>query len=141
MPIEISAGAVVFRRKNKTALYLLLKKENNVWDFPRGLIEKGEKLEQTAKREIKEETGINDLTFIPGFKKKIRFFYRFKGKTIFKTVYYFLAETKTETVTVSFEHEDYGWFDFSSAMQKLSFENTKKVLEEAHLFLLANNYF
>jgi 8-oxo-dGTP pyrophosphatase MutT (NUDIX family) len=57
MPIEKSAGAVVFRKENSENYYLLLhypsrKKrgaKNDYWDLPKGHVEKGENLEQTAK--------------------------------------------------------------------------------------------
>ena len=54
---ETSAGAVIFRRDNEIK-YLILhyKFKGDYWDFPRGNIEKGETEEQTAVREIKEET-------------------------------------------------------------------------------------
>ena len=48
--------------------YLLLKHRAGHWNFPKGLIEKGEKLEQAALREVKEEAGLENLKFIKGFK-------------------------------------------------------------------------
>jgi len=134
MPREISAGAVVFR-KNKEIKYLLLHYESGHWDFPRGGIEKGETEEITARREIKEETGINDLEFIPGFKEKTFWFYKREGKTIYKEAIFLLAKTKTKEVKLSFEHKGYKWLNYHDAKEQLTFKNAKAILEKANRFL------
>ncbi|TSC78157.1 MAG: ADP-ribose pyrophosphatase [Parcubacteria group bacterium Gr01-1014_33] len=69
MPIERSAGAVIFRETKKGREYLLLQHTDEAdkktgksklghWDFPKGHIEKGETTEKTVRREVKEETGV-----------------------------------------------------------------------------------
>ena len=134
MPVEKSAGAIVFRR-DKEIKYLLIQYGWGHWEFPRGLIEKGESLEDTARREIKEETGIEDIRFISGFKEWIKFFFKLKGKNIMKIAIFLLAETKTEKVKLSYEHKDYGWLDYKEALNRLTFENSKEVLKKANDFL------
>lgn len=59
---QVSAGGVVFQGGN----ILVLKKHNGLYCIPKGRIEKGETLEQTALREVREETGITGeiLTYI-----------------------------------------------------------------------------
>jgi len=57
MKHEISAGAVVYAYKHTTCYYLLLLYESGYWGFVKGKSESGETLEQTAVREIAEETG------------------------------------------------------------------------------------
>ena len=94
---ELSFGAVVFRKENNKVLFLLLyrKAHKNYiesWDFPRGLIQKNETPEETAKREIVEETSINELKFVKGFKEIIKWFYKKDGNLVSKKVTYFLAE-------------------------------------------------
>lgn len=83
MPKEVSAGAVIFRRDGEIK-YLLLQYEMGHWDFPRGAIERGEEEKETVQREVREETNIADLKFMPGFREKISWFYRKEGKTIYK---------------------------------------------------------
>ena len=58
MAIEITSGAVVYRKNNGEIEYLLLESQNkgHFWGFPKGHVEGNETLEETAKREIKEET-------------------------------------------------------------------------------------
>jgi len=135
MPIEKSAGAIVFRRENKKIKYLLIKYGWGHWEFARGLIEKGESLEETAKREIEEETGIKDVVFIPGFKAWFKFFFKLKGKNIMKIATFLLAETGTKEIKLSLEHEDYQWLEYEKASKKLTYENSKKVLKDANEFL------
>ena len=137
MPVERSAGAVIFRREKGNVYYLVLQYDDNYWGFPKGRIEKGERLQDTTRREIEEETGIKDIQFINGFKKTIEYFFRRKGKTIFKTNIYFLAETKTKEVKLSFEHIDFRWLPYEAALKILTFENSRKVLEKSHDFLKA----
>ncbi len=132
---ERSAGAVIFRRENTIRKYLLLHYPAGHWDFPKGGIDNNETPIETAIREIKEETGITDLTFIKGFEEKISYFYRKGGKTVHKEVIYFLAETKQEAISLSWEHMGYAWLSFGDAYKKLTFRTSKDVLRKAENYL------
>ena len=136
MPVERSAGAVIFRKEAKKILYLLLHYEEGHWDFPKGHIEKGEKTEETIRREIREETGITDLAFVDGFKETIRYFFWAGKKRILKFVVYTLAETSQKDVKLSFEHIDHAWLSFEEAKAKITFATSRKVLEKANAFLI-----
>ncbi len=141
MPIEKSAGAVIFRKEGGKIYYLLLHYPSNAkspreyWDFPKGHIEKGEKIEETVKREVEEETGLKDIKLIEGFKEWIKYFFKFKEKNIFKIVTFFLAETKTKEVKVSFEHIGFKWLPYEEAIEKLTFKNAKEILKKANEFI------
>ena len=137
MKKESSAGAVIFR-KNKETKYLLLHYEAGHWDFPKGNIEANEKDEDTIKREVKEETGIKDIKIIKDFKEKLHYFYKLKGKLISKEVVFYLAETKTAKIKLSFEHVGYKWLPFKEALEKLTFKNAKDILKKADEFLKRN---
>ena len=115
-------------------LYLLLKYPAGHWDLPKGNIEKGEKPQETMVREVREETGIVDLKVVKGFEDKIEYFYRREGKRVHKTVVFFLAETETEEVTISFEHQAYGWFPYLEALKAVTYPNAKKLIREGHEF-------
>ncbi|MDP3057131.1 MAG: NUDIX domain-containing protein [bacterium] len=154
---EKSAGAIIFRRagppKNgearfdssestrarKKIRYLLLHYESGHWDFPRGHIERGETEQETARREIREETGIKKINFIPEFRFAISWFYRKKvgKKTLMsnKTAVLFLAETKVHQVKISDEHIGYKWLDFNKAISELTFLKSQKILQKANEFL------
>ena len=131
---ERSAGAVVYRETGKGRLYLLLQNAGR-WDFPKGGVEKGESELQTAVREVEEESGITDLSFIPGFRKVIEYFYRREGKNIHKQVVYLLASTGDGSVKISFEHQGFGWFPYHEALLKASYDNSKKTLTEAEQYV------
>ncbi len=138
--MEISAGVILYRKDVKTPVYLLLHYENkdtgkNHWDFPKGHIEKGETLKQTAIRELEEETGIKGVELIEGFKEEVSYFFRKEGKFISKKVIFFLAETKQEKIKLSFEHIGYKWLPYKEAFDQVTFKNAKNVLEKAHKFL------
>ena len=133
---EISAGAVLhIIDENFEIKYLILNYSYGHWDFPKGNVESGETEIETIKREVMEETAINDIKLIEGFRQQISYKYRKKSKTVNKTVIYYLAETRTSKVVLSFEHINFAWLDFNHALEKLSFDNSKKVLRNANEFL------
>ncbi len=133
---EKSCGAVVVLT-NMEPKYLLLHYEAGHWDFVKGNVEPNESEKDTVIRELKEETGIVDARFFDDFREKIEYFYRRQGTTIRKEVVFFLAETHTEKVTLSFEHVGYAWLNYQHALEKLTFKNAKDILQKAHELLKA----
>jgi bis(5'-nucleosidyl)-tetraphosphatase len=132
---ERSAGAVVFRRAPGGPRYLLLKYPAGHWDLPKGNIEGGEQPIQTMVREVREETAIVDLRVIPGYERRIEYFYRRDGKKVHKTVVFFLAETSAEEVTISFEHQAYGWFGYAEAIRKVTYPNARRLIREGEALI------
>ncbi|MGA2523714.1 MAG: bis(5'-nucleosyl)-tetraphosphatase [Candidatus Bathyarchaeia archaeon] len=132
---EKSCGAVVFVRKNGVPKYLLLNYAAGHWDFVKGNVEANESEQQTVVRELQEETGITGAQFIDGFREDITYFYRRQGLTIHKEVVFFVMEAFTDKVELSFEHVGYVWLDYRRATEKLTFKNSKDVLQKAHEFL------
>lgn len=125
----------MFRREKGTIKYLLLHYEARHWDFPKGHIEKGESIEDALRREVLEETGIKELKIVPGFRKILRYFFKKEGKTVMKIVIFYLAETKSSKVKLSFEHIGYKWLPYPGARKQLTFQNAKKLLGEANKYL------
>ncbi len=132
---EKSCGAVIFLNKEEQTKYLLLNYAAGHWDFVKGNVEPNENEKETVLRELKEETAITDAQFIEGFKETIAYFYRRQGLTVHKEVVFFVMESHTEKVELSFEHIGYIWLDYKHAMEKLTFKNAKDVLQKAHDFL------
>jgi len=128
---EKSCGAVVFLKRSRVK-YLLLNYQAGHWDFVKGNVEPNESEQETVIRELQEETGITDAKFIEDFKERIEYFYRRQGSTVRKEVIFFLMETETEKVKISYEHVGYTWLDYKQAMEKLTFKNAKDVLQKAH---------
>lgn len=132
MPREVSAGAVVFYLNNSGPEYLLLHYELGHWEFAKGHIEKDEDERETVRREVAEETGIAEMTFVEGFRESIEYYFRWQGKSIFKIVVFYLVRTPTKEVRLSNEHIGYEWLSYDEAMMRLKFKNSKHVLEKAN---------
>jgi len=127
---ERSAGAVLFSETNSGKIFLLLNYPSGHWDFVKGNIEKGETLQQTVVREIREETGITDAEFIEGFEDKIEYHYQRDGDLVHKEVVFFLAKTKTIDVKISHEHLGFVWLSFDDVLKKLTYKNAKNTMDK-----------
>jgi 8-oxo-dGTP pyrophosphatase MutT (NUDIX family) len=138
---ERSAGAVLFSQDRTAGKieYLLLNYTAGHWDFPKGNIENGEDEIQTARREIQEETGIESVEFLKGFRSKIEYSYRRNQRLIRKEVTFFVARTCIRDIKLSNEHNGYSWLGYDAALALITYGNAKKVLIEAKLFL-ENNF-
>ena len=134
MQSETSCGIVVFYKEKKRILYLLLHYSEGHWDFPKGHVEGKETHEETAQRETKEETGL-DVKIKIGFKEELKYFFKREKELIHKTVYFFIGESKTNSVKLSFEHIGSEWLPYSKALKILTYENSKNVLKKANIFL------
>jgi 8-oxo-dGTP pyrophosphatase MutT (NUDIX family) len=132
---EKSCGAVIFTKKDSSTKYLLLNYAAGHWDFVKGNVEANETEKQTVVRELQEETSITDATFVDAFREAIAYFYRRQGLTVHKEVVFFIMESFTDKVELSFEHVGYTWLNYPHALDKLSFKNSKDVLEKAHAYL------
>ncbi len=136
MPVEKSAGAVIFRR-NDGINYLLLRyaaghRAGAHWDLVKGNVEEGEEEKATVVREIKEETGIEDVKFIEGFKESINYFYKREKRLFYKEVVFYLVQTRSKEVKISYEHVGYEWLGYEEAMQRLTYKNARDVLKKVH---------
>ena len=110
---EKSCGAVIYINNQEKTRYLLLNYAAGHWDFVKGNVEQGETERQTVTRELQEETAITDAQFIDNFRESINYFYRRQGLTINKEVVFFIMESKTEKVELSFEHIGFIWLDYN----------------------------
>ena len=59
-----------------------------------------------------------------------------EGKTIFKTVVFYLAKTREKEIKISPEHTGFVWLSMSEALPKLIFKNAKEILKKANNFIL-----
>jgi bis(5'-nucleosidyl)-tetraphosphatase len=135
MIYEHSAGAIIFRPEAEKLYFLLLHYEEGHWGSPKGHIEKDESIEDTARREIREETGLMDIEFIQGFKEKIQYYFFNKEGRVFKTVTFLLGKTGTRNIQISFEHTGFEWLFYPEALTRTTYKDEKKVLERAGVFL------
>ena len=132
---EKSCGAVIFNKKDSKVKYLLLNYAAGHWDFVKGNQEANEAEKDTVVRELQEETSITGAKFVEDFREAIAYFYRRQGLTIHKEVVFFIMEAYMDKVELSFEHIGYIWLDYQHALEKLTFKNSKDVLQKAHEYL------
>jgi len=88
---EISAGGIIFRRRNGVAEIFFIKDPFGRWTFPKGHTEPGEELSNTAIRECYEEAGLKGLKLVAPL-GRTSFRFRRQGVVIQKTVHFFLLE-------------------------------------------------
>lgn len=128
---EHSAGVVLYRQMKEGREYLLLHYPGGHFDFAKGHIEGDESEQEAAYRELKEETGIENIIWIDGYKEKIEYIYRRFGELSLKDVVFFLARTEQKKVTISHEHQGSVWLPYKEALQKLTFQSAKDLLSKA----------
>lgn len=135
MTREFSAGGIVFRKsKNKIEWLISQHSQHKGWVFPKGLIGdniKGEKSEETAVREVQEETGVAGK-IITKLSNPATYWYVWEGDKRFKTVYYFLMEYVSGDIK-NHDHEMSAvlWLPTQEVLGKLTYKSDKKAFEEA----------
>jgi len=134
---EVSAaGGVVFKITDKKFRVALIS-IGNLWFLPKGLIEPGETVEETALREVKEETGLEGEIV----EKLGKISYNFiRDKHYFKTVHFYLLRHIGGSVRNHDSEADRAkWFPISAALLLLTYRLEKNILEKAGE-LLKRNY-
>jgi bis(5'-nucleosidyl)-tetraphosphatase len=139
MPAEHSSGAIVFRKEGDKVFYLLLHYEEGHWGSPKGHIENNETIEETASREIREATGLTDIRFLDGFKEHNHYFFSSQHQRVFKTVTFLLAETFSKEIRVSWEHTGFTWLTFPEVLEKVTFDDEKKLFQKAQQLISGKN--
>jgi 8-oxo-dGTP pyrophosphatase MutT (NUDIX family) len=130
-----SAGGLVVRG---ATILLISTQQGRRWQLPKGHIEDGETSEQTAVREVREETGVTGrvVAALP----EIEYWYLEKGNLrVHKRVDYFLLEYESGDAA-DFDAREVsgaGWFGWDEGLAKLSFDNERQVAEQARV--LAGN--
>ncbi len=119
---EYSAGAFVYRMEGGRIMLLVLRKQNGEYDLPKGHIEEGEHSEGAAKREIKEETGL-DVGFVPFFHRDTKYFFYKDQQRIAKGVRFFLANVTAGKVRISHEHRGYEWLTPERTAERLGYKD------------------
>lgn len=129
MHYEKSCGAIVYRRFHGNIEILLIRHINSGhWSFPKGHVESGETELETAKREIKEETGI-DVFIDPTFRETVS--YSPKRDTQ-KIVVYFIARAKNYNfIPQKEEVSEIRWVDAGYVSHLLTYENDKNIVTKA----------
>ena len=140
---KISSGGVLYNPKIKK-FYLINDFVKNEWKLPKGGVEEGESLTQAAIREIKEETGFENLelkTTDPIYIS--HYIFEENNQKISKVVYYFLVFTNEEigkpTIEKKQENLKGGWFSFKETLDISTFNDAKEALNKAFQIIKINS--
>lgn len=130
---EKSCGAIVFRKYHgNTEILLVRHLKAGHWSFPKGHMEAGETEEETALREIKEETGL-DVLIDTGFRETVTYSPKRNTK---KTVVYFVGmATSHELVPQKEEISQLRWLEIDQANAALTYDNDKAIVSKAKAFI------
>ena len=125
----ISAGGVILNREGK--VLTLHRRIEGTWVLPKGRVEPGESLRQTALREVDEETGLKDLKIVKeiGLVRYI-FFWRPDNVNYKKTVHYFLMKLNGDDANMKLEPDfaEHSWLAIEEAVKRLTFDNDRRIV-------------
>lgn len=130
IPVQKAGGGVVFNPKGEI-LFIL---RGGKWDLPKGGIEKGEEMEETAIREVEEETGVSKLKIVRKLPKTYHIFKR-NGKYRLKiTTWYKMTSTFDRPLVGQIEEdiEQVAWLNKEQIREAMnnSYENIKLLIDE-----------
>jgi 8-oxo-dGTP pyrophosphatase MutT (NUDIX family) len=136
-----SAGGIVVRFEGETPHLVVgaRRRDRDVvtWTLPKGTPNEGETREQTAVREVGEETGLE--VRITGPLDSIEYWFVQRGLRIHKTVHYFLMEpTGGDLAQHDHEFETVRWISFEEAQHTLTFETERALVARAAAAIAAD---
>jgi len=112
---------------------------NSYWIFPKGHPEGVETPEQTALRELKEETGMRVESLIKNKAFTLNYDFYFDGVKIEKTVKYFVGEVTNGDYKLQEEEvKEAGWYALEDVSGRLDYQGTKQMFLEAKKFIEAH---
>jgi 8-oxo-dGTP pyrophosphatase MutT (NUDIX family) len=134
---EISAGGVVFRKSGATYdVALTICDNGKVWCLPKGLVDKGEKLEETAIREVKEETGLIGKIIEKIAEIKYWYYSKWEKVRVSKSVHFYLMECQGGNIEEhDFEVDEVRWFPIEEAIKLLSYKSESETVAKAETLL------
>jgi 8-oxo-dGTP pyrophosphatase MutT (NUDIX family) len=134
-PLDISCGGVVGRRTPAGTLEvaLIATHGGERWALPKGLARKGESLEETALREVREETGLTAVVVEPFEPIEYWFWAGPPGRKSrhHKQVHYFLMRYLSgDTADHDAEVDEARWFPLDEAIERASYNSERRLLEQ-----------
>jgi 8-oxo-dGTP pyrophosphatase MutT (NUDIX family) len=138
---EFSAGGVLVRRLRGRWMVAAIRpagRPHGLWALPKGQIDPGERGEQTALREIAEETGVSGRSL--GKLGDVRYTFTWESERIFKVVSFFLVRYETGKlgeIPAAFRHEveEVRWLPLDDAPRVLAYQGERRMAERARAIL------
>lgn len=133
---HFSCGGVVYRFQKGKLEFLMVQNKSGRWTFPEGTIELKESREQTALREVQEETGLENLKIDKSIGKS-RYFFVARGHQrhgnglVHKTVWWYLMKGQGQPRHQRAELADAKWVDADLAAQLKSYRNSTNLIKRA----------
>jgi 8-oxo-dGTP pyrophosphatase MutT (NUDIX family) len=132
-----SCGVIPVRQQGKSWECFLVKHHQGYWALPKGHQEVGETDEQTARRELAEETGITDVKLSTDQTFQEEYTWRNHDLTNHKVVKYFLGLVTAATISIQkSELADGRWVPLDEAELVLTFPEAQEVFRQARKILL-----
>jgi 8-oxo-dGTP diphosphatase len=130
-PARRAADADPVESSPTTEILIVHRPKYDDWSFPKGKADPGESVEQTALREVREETGI-DVRIIHRL-PTVRYTYgRTEGIPRRKVVHYYLMEPASGSIEVNgYEIDRAEWTDPKQALDRLTYDHDRKLLRDA----------
>jgi 8-oxo-dGTP pyrophosphatase MutT (NUDIX family) len=130
--VETSAGGVIVRRSEAQPAVLLIRDPYGNWGLPKGHVEPDETPEQTAAREVAEETGLTELAVV-GALPTIDWYFRDHGQLVHKFCHFFLMEWLAGEARPQVEEgiRECVWLAVEDAIRQISYANARDVLRAA----------
>ena len=133
---EVSAGGVVVRFDGAESRFLLIRDSYRNWGFPKGHVKAGELAADAARREVIEETGLDEVV-VRGPIDTIDWHFAFRGRRIHKVCHFFLMETIGSTTAP--QHAEgitaCRWASYDDAYRLVTYDNARGVLRHARALL------
>jgi len=134
---EFSAGGVLVRRLRGRWMLAVIRpagRPEGLWALPKGQIDEGERGEETALREVFEETGARGRSL--GKLGETRYWFNWEGERIFKVVSFFLVRYETGKlgeIAEAFRHEveEVRWLPLDDAPRVLAYQGERRMAEKA----------
>ncbi len=125
----VAAGGVVIREGERGQEVVLAGREG-LWVLPKGTPDRDERIEETATREVREETGLDVRIVRP--LGTIEYWFALPRRRVHKTVHFFLMEALSGDVSRhDHEYEEVRWVPVEEARRLLTFETYREMLERA----------
>ncbi|HET9201381.1 MAG TPA: NUDIX hydrolase [Dehalococcoidia bacterium] len=126
-----SAGGLIYREvEDLIEVVICGRRSENLWGLPKGTPMEGETVEQTALREVQEETGLEVEIEAP--LGEISYWFTRPGVRYHKRVHHFLMRsTGGDPSLHDAEYDDVEWTPAQEAIRRLSYSNERMVVEKA----------